>query len=445
VEATLLVIGLSYRTAPLAMRERFWIGENRRYEVLRQLKSAEGIEEVVVLSTCCRTEFLIWASEPTLAANSLLQFLASQHGLKLSEWQHFYRLLDEAALTHVLRVSSGLDSLVVGETEIAAQVEAAWEQARAIGAVGPFLKGVLEKALSISKKIHSDTPLGAETASVPAAAVQLARQVFGSLEGRKVLLLGTGKISELSARHIKEQGAATVVVIDQSPARAKEAAAGLGGTIAPLTDWWKCMLQADIVVSATGCPHVVLTQLEAERIAEERNRVALVILDLAMPRDVDPEVRRVDGIVLFDREAIEHAMKENAVEPPAAVDDAEKLVKAEAQGLSHRWKAESAVPTGVALRHRLEEICRLELETFIRERGPFTREQNQALHAIAAQVIQKIANSLVHELKELPEKEEQEQMTAVLMRLFHLPAANAGLAGIRAKRKRDERGQIAVH
>jgi glutamyl-tRNA reductase len=130
MEPTLMVIGLNHRTAPLAMRERFWIGENRRYEVLRKLKSAEGIEEIVVLSTCCRTEFLVWASEPTLAANSLLQFLGAEHGLKLSEWQHFYRLLDDAALNQIFRVTSGLDSLIFGEPQIVSQVKAAWEQAR---------------------------------------------------------------------------------------------------------------------------------------------------------------------------------------------------------------------------------------------------------------------------------------------------------------------------
>src|SRR5579863_4902162 len=139
MEPTLMVIGLNQRTAPLAMRERFWIGENRRYEVLRQLKSAEGIEEIIVLSTCCRTEFLMWASEPTLAANSLLQFLGTEHGLKLTEWEHFYRLLDECALTHVFRVTSGLDSLVLGEPESVSQVKSAWEQARTLSACGRFL------------------------------------------------------------------------------------------------------------------------------------------------------------------------------------------------------------------------------------------------------------------------------------------------------------------
>src|ERR1019366_642753 len=143
LEPTLMVIGLNHRTAPLVMRERFWIGENRRYEVLRQLKSAEGIEEGVVLSTCCRTEFLVWASEPTLAANSLLHFLSVGHGLKLSEWEHFYRLLYECALTPVFPVTCGLDSLVLGEPQIVSQVGAAWEEARSGSSAGRFLNALL--------------------------------------------------------------------------------------------------------------------------------------------------------------------------------------------------------------------------------------------------------------------------------------------------------------
>jgi glutamyl-tRNA reductase len=428
-----MVIGLNHRTAPLAMRERFWISENRRYEVLRLLKSAEGIEEVVVLSTCCRTEFLVWASEPSLAANSVLQFLGSEHGLKLSEWEHFYRLLDETALNHTFRVTCGLDSLVLGEPQIVSQVKSAWEQARTVGAAGRFLDSVLEKALSVSSRVRRETAIEKLAVSIPTAALDLARHVFGSLQGRRVLLLGTGKTSELSARQMAENGAGSVVVIDQSQGRANELAEKLGGTAASLADRWKCMLTADIVISATGCPHVVLTREEAERIAAERNRVALVILDIGMPRDVEPEVHRVDGILLYDLEGLEQAVKSTAADRTAAAAEAEQIVAAEAQAFRSKLKAESVVPTIVALRQRLDQICRQELESFIEERGPFTREQDQSLHAITAQVIQKIASSLARELKELPEKEEQERMTAAVTRLFHLEPPKQALAGTRSE------------
>ena len=439
LESTLMVVGLNHRTAPLAMRERFWIGENRRYDILRQLRSAEGIEEVAVLCTRCRTEFIVWASEPTLAANSLLQFLSSGYGLKLSEWQHFYRLLDSSALAHIFRVASGLDSLFLGEPQIAVQVEAAWQQACTIGAVGPFLNSALSKALEISKKVRSDTAIGKLAVSIPTAALDLARQIFGSLDNRRVLLLGTDEMCELSVRHIIAHGAGSVVVIDQSPGRAKELAEKLGGRSATIADRWKCMLNADIVIAATGCPHVVLTHDEAERIARERNRVALVIMDIGMPRDVDPDVRRVDGIMLYDLEGLERAIQQRTEDRLAASEEAEKIVVAATQTFWTKLQSQTSTPTIVALRNRLDEICRQEMESFLRERGPFTREQGQLLHAITAQVIQKIAGSLARELKDLPEKEEQERMTKAVTRLFHLESPKQALAGTRSKQQEDER------
>ena len=453
MEPTLMVIGLNHHTAPLAMRERFYIGENRRYEVLRKLKSAEGIEEIVVVSTCCRTEFLVWASEPTLAANSLLQFLGTEHGLKLSEWQHFYRLLDEAALNHIFRVTSGLDCLVLGEPHVVAHMKTAWDQAQTVGTAGRFLNAAVEMALAVSEQVHSKTSFSQWTVSIPSAAQELACQIFGSLQNRRVLLMGTGKMSELAARQMIERGAGSIVVIDQSATKAGELAEKLGGTVATLADRWKCMLRADIVISATGCPHVVLTREEAERIADERNRVALVILDIGMPRDVDPEVRRVDGILLYDLEGLERAVKGRGAERSIVVAQAEEMIAAEARVFSSKLKAQSVVPTSVALRQRLEEICRQELESFIAERGPFTREQDQSLHAITAQVIQKIASSLARELKELPEKEEQERMTAAVTRLFHLEPPQTALAGTRSERtgfdrERDQRREptpMAIH
>jgi glutamyl-tRNA reductase len=448
VDPTLLVIGLSHRTAPLVMRERFFIGENRRYEALRQLSRAEGIEEAVVLSIPCRTEFLIWASEPTLAANSLLHFLGTEHGLKLTEWEHFYRLLDDAALTHICRVSTGLDSLVPGERAIAGQIQAACEQARTVGAAGPFLNAIIDKALQIAEQVHGRTEIGKDMLPFPAAAAETAKEIFGSLEGRNLLLLGSGKTAAASARLMMQQGAGPLVVIDQLPVRARELAESLGGTSATLADRWNCMLRADIVITATGCPHVVLTREEAERIAEERNRVPLVILDIAMPRDVDPQVRRVDAILLYDLEGLERTIRNSVAVDLAAMERAEKIVEAEVQVFRTKIQAHGVVPTIVALRHSLEELCRQELDSFIEERGPFTREQDQSLHAITAQLLQKIASSLARELKGFPEKEEQERMTAAVTRLFHLDSPNQALAGTisdKRKQERNKRNTVAIN
>jgi len=436
-----MVIGVNHHTAPLAMRERFWVSENRRYEILRRLSNAEGIEEILIISTCRRTEFLLWASEPTLAANSILQFLGSEHGLRLSEWQHFYRLLDDAALTHIFRVASGLDSLVLCESQIVAELKAAWEQAQAVGASGPFLDATLDAALKLSRRVCEETAIHQLKVPIPMAAFELSRRIFGDLNGRRVLLLGAGEMSELAARRMIADGASPVVVIDQSPVRAAKLAETLGGAAANLGERWRRILEADVVLCATGCPHVILTREEAERIAAERNRVALVVIDLGMPRDVDPDVRRVDGILLYDIETLERTMRGDTLEPTKELADAEKMVAAEAHAFRTKLKTESSLPTIIALRQRLEEICRQELESFIAERGPFSREQDQSLHAITAQVIQKIASSLARELKEVSEKEEQAQMTAVIRRLFHLSSPNLALAGTRSEKHNNERSE----
>ena len=434
-----MVIGLNHQSAPLATRERFWIGENRRYEVLRKLKSAEGVDEVLVLSTRCRTEFMVWASEPTLAANSLLQYLAREHGLKLSEWEHFYRLFDEAAINHVFRIACGLDCQILCAPDVVANLTAAWEQARTVGAAGRSLNALLEQALRVVEKIRKDKPIGQTSVCLASMARDIAIRVFGSLEGRRVLLLGTGNAAENTARLLREYGAGPLVLIDQNAGLAQEMAQKLGATVATQTDRWGCLLKADIVISASGCPHYVLTREEAERIAAERNRVALLILDINLPRDIDPEVRRVDGVLLYDLDGLERTVHRPAAERTTALAEIEKIVAAEAHAFRSRMQAQTVAPTAVALQQRMEEICRQELESFIKERGPFTREQDQLLHAITAQVIHKIAGSLARELKDLPEKEEQEQMTRAVTRLFHLKPPQQALAGTRSKKEDDER------
>lgn len=438
LEPTLMLIGVNHFGAPLAMRERFWIGENRRYEVLRRLKDAEGIEEVLVLSTRCRTEFLVWANEPMLAANSVLQYLTAEHGLKLSEWEHFYRHLDDSVLTHVFRLACGLDCLLLCGLDAVTNLTAAWEQARTVGASGRYLNALLEQALTLSTKARQDHGTPDSSVCLATVARELSQQVFGSLQGRKVLLLGTGPAALSSAHLLLEQGAGPLVVIDKNPALAQEFAQKLGATAATQTDRWGALLKADIVISASGCPHYVLTREEAERIAAERNRVALLILDMNLPRDIDPEVRRVDGILLYDLDGMERGASRPIGERTALVAEIEKLIASEVQAFRGRMQAQIAAPTTVVLRQRLDEICRQELESFLKERGPFTREQDQLLHAITAQVIHKIAGSLARELKDVPEKEKQE-LTNAVTRLFHLQSPQPALAGTRSQKQQDER------
>ncbi len=434
MEPTLMVVGLNHRTAPVAVREHFWISENRRYEALVQLSRAEGIEEVIVLATCNRTEFVLWANDVTLAANSVMRLLGTEYGLKLCDWKHFYRLLDEAALLHIFRVASSLDSMVVGEPQIISQVKQAWQQAQKVGATGRFLDAVLQKALTVSKRVRSETAIGNAAVSVPYAAVELTRRIFGTLDNKKVLLLGAGKMSELSARGLLNHGASSVRVINRTLEHAAELATKLGGVAIAFEARWQHMAEADIIISSTSCPHTILSREEAElliheRQVRERDDRPLVIVDIALPRDIDPAVREVKGVFLYDLDDLENVVDHNTGEREAAAAEAQKILEAEAQGFRRKLMAERVVPTIIALRQRLDEICRQELDSFRQESGPFSKDQDEMFNAVMSRMTKRIAGSLARELKELPEKVEQEQMTTAVQRLFHLQTPEAALAG----------------
>ena len=424
-----MVIGLNHRTAPVAVREHFWISEGRRFEALAQLGRAEGIEEVIVLATCNRTEFLLWASDPSLASNSVLRFLSAEYGLKLCEWKHFYRLLDEAALLHIFQVACSLDSMVLGEPQIVSQVKAAWQQAQNSGSTGRFLDAVLQKALTVSKRVRNETGIGSSAVSIPYAAVELVRQVLGTLENKQVLVLGAGKMSELSARYLVNHGASSVCVSNRTYEHALELAAELGGNAAAFEERWQHLESADILISSTSCPHTILSRQEAEFIVKARAQRPLVVVDIALPRDIDPAVREVPGVFLYDLDDLEKVVQHNAREREEAAVQAQKIVAEEACGFRRKLLAERVVPTIVALRRRLDEICRLELESFRQECGPFSHDEDALLGDVAGRITRRIAGSLARELKELPEKTEQEQMTVAVQRLFHLQAQEPALAG----------------
>ena len=434
METTLMVIGVNQRTAGVAVRERFWISDDRRYAAMVQLSQAEGIEEAIVLTTGNRTEFLLWASDPSCAANSVLRLLTAQYSLKISDWEHFYRLLDDAALLHVLRVATGLDSLATGEPEIAELMKAAWQQAQEAGSAGRCLDAVMRKALAVAQRVASETAIGEFTQPFPRTVVELAGKIFGSVQDKQCLIIGSNKTSELSARALLDSGAAGLCVIDKTLERAQQLAAVLGVEAAPLDDRWQQMLKADIVVSSSGCPHTILTRDEVEAILAQRRQRELVLFDIAMPRDIDPAVRQLGGVYLYDSDDLQKVTLPNAAERQAAAADAQRIVAAEVQGFRHRVLAERVIPTMVALRQRLDEICRQELDTYREECGPFSKAEEATLLTLTSRLTQRIAASMARELKEVPEKVQQEQMTAAVLRLFHLNLPDSALASANASK-----------
>jgi len=434
LEPALIIVGINHHTSQVEVRERFWIGDARLYAALHELAGAPEIEEVVILATCNRTEFILWADDPDAASEVVRQFLIREHGLRPEEWSDFYRLAGEAALVHIFRVTSSLDSMVVGEPEITGQVKAAWAKAQQAGTTGRFLDAVFQKALTVSKRARNETAIGVAAVSIPYAAVELARQIFGSLAKRNVMVLGAGKMGEMSARYLLNEGASAVWVTNRTLGHAQALAKELGGEAVAFEDRWQRLAQADIVISSTGCPHVILSREDAVRIHESRQGRPIFLIDIAVPRDIDPGVRDVPGVFLYDIDDLEQVVERNRNERRAAATQAEKLVAVEARSFLRKLDGERVVPTIVALRSRLEELLEQELEGYRGEAGPLTPEQEQHLEALTARLARRIAGQLARELKQASARPEQDQLTAAIRKLFRLPKterterAVAGLA-----------------
>jgi len=392
VEPTLVVIGLSHHTAPIEVRERFWISGRRQAEALSRLSQGEGIDEIFVFSTCHRTEFVVWG-DATLAINSVLRFLTAEYDLKLCDWNRFYRLLDEQAMTHAFRVSCGLDSGRIAEEQIARQVNAAWQQARNAGSTGRFLDAVLRKALEVRRRVREETALGSYFASPSQRAVSLAEQVFGSLAERNVVVVGTGRMGEASLQILARLGARSICVISHTEADAHDLARRTGAKACAFEDRGTPLATADLVISATAAPGFVITAHDLNQVSPQRQGRKLVLIDLALPRDIDPGVREIEGVLLYNLEDLARA-----VEPPADVRDdelkAEAIVSQEVQEFEKELKTEGVAPAILALRQRLDEICRQELESFRLEQGPFPKDQDRLVAAVSARITHRIAGSL---------------------------------------------------
>ena len=418
MEPTLAVIGLNFRTSSVAIRERFWISEAGRSKALHHLVRSEGIEEVIVLTTCNRTEFILWTSDVPAAADSVLRFLAQEYQLRLCEWTHFYRLMDDVALAHILRVASSLDSMVLGEPEIAKHLSHAWSLAKEAGCTGRFLDSIVQKALNVSRRIRSELAIGDDTVSIPYATVELSMQELGDLSGREVLLIGAGHMSELAARCLMHGGASNFHVTSRTPAGAEQLAAKLKIRHVPFEQSRKYLETADIVVSSTSSAQYMISREQAEAVARAREHRPLVLIDIAVPRDIDPDVREVEGMRLFDIDDLEEAVRRNSGERQAAAAAAEKIICAEVCGFRRKLAAEQAVPALAVLRQHLDELCREEIDLVRKEFGPFTADQEQPLVALGTHITQRIAGLLARELKNPPEKGEPQILSNALQRLL---------------------------
>lgn len=419
LEPSLMVIGIGFRTAQVAIRERFWIGQARLRSTLANLAEAEGIEEVVVLSTCERTEFLIWANDPGLAANSVLHLLSSEFSLQLCEWKHFYRLLNEDALAHLFRLSAGLDSILLGSLA-SCELHTAWELGQQFGSAGKCLSTVLQKALEVGEWLRTYPGTEQAGVSVASVALDIAKQLFGSLERRRIVLLGSGRLAQLTANCAVNQGVSAMRIVNRSLEHAIDLAHKIGGNAAPLRDLTAELLAADVVICCASTQQILLRLDQIDRLVRDRKEQHLCIIDLALPRNVEAGVREVPGVFLYDLDDIQKALLHDPREQNLDVRRSEELAAAEAREFCRKLSREHATPMIAAVRECLDRLCHDEIETFQRERGPFSKQENHRLTELTSRITQRLASALVKQAKEVPETVDQEHIGGAIHRLLHL-------------------------
>lgn len=418
MEPTLMVIGISLRSAKLALRERFLLTATQKSEALTALVRSDAIDEVIVLSNCNRTEFLVWTQDASEAANSVLRYLTRSINLKLMEWSNYYRLVGDAAVLHVLRVASGTDAAVFGETEATNSLLAAWQQAQRASTTGRFLDALMTKAFTVASQVRQQIGTSGNMITVAEAAVSLCSECVGNLRQRRVLVLGAGQMALTTVRELQKAGAGAIMIVNRSWDHAQQLARQCGVKAAHAENLWEQVLRADVVVSAAS-QRVLITREELEIVMRERKEKHIFIMDLSVPRTVDPNVRTLEGVVVHDLDDL-CAATDQGEQRRAMLPVAERLIAQEAAGFRTKLLSESVLSTISAMRERLELICTQEMDQLREQFGPFTEDQEVALSTLSAHISQRISAALARQLKEMPGRNE---LTGALQQLFQLEVA----------------------
>jgi len=347
----LLALGISHKTAPVALRERLAFTESEASEFVKEATATAEVREAVVISTCNRTEVYLVVGDPVRAESEVLGLLARRASIRPTELaEAIYSPRNCDAARQLYRVTAGLESMIVGEAEIQGQVRRAHESAMRAGCTGPLSNRLFAAALTTGKRVRSETGIGSSRVSVPSVAVDLALSVLGTLEERHVIILGAGDTSELTARALADRGADTIFVANRHADRALSLAQRFGGSVVGLDGLPEELLRADIVLSSTSSPHPIVGREELELVMHERGQRPLLLIDIAVPRDIDPDCSRLEGVSLYDiddlQAVVERNLSSRASETPQALEIVEEEIRRFA-----RWLGQlDALPTVTALR-----------------------------------------------------------------------------------------------
>jgi len=417
----LIISGVSHKTAPVEIRERLAFPDDSLAHALAQLKARGGVSEALILSTCNRVEIVVAGEDDVDARGVVGEFLAETRQESTdSLGPCLYHHEGRAAIQHLFRVAASLDSMVVGEPQILGQLKSAYAVAKSEGAVSGLLDTVLSRAFRVAKRVRSETGIGQMAVSVSYAAVELARKIFGTLEGKTVLIVGAGKMSELSARHLRRSGASHIFVTNRTYERALDLANVFQGTPVEYTKFLSLLPEVDILIASSGAPHYILHKAEVQRVIAVRRNKPMFLIDIAVPRNIAPNVNEVDNVFLYDIDDLQGVVNANLREREKEAGHAEEIIAEEVERMLSRLKAQEVAPAIVSLREKWEEIRVAEIEKVRAKLGPLTPQQEEALAALTRGIINKIAHGPVSELRRQAGDPEGGHVVDAIRKVFHL-------------------------
>jgi glutamyl-tRNA reductase len=416
------LIGLNHKTAPVEVRELLAIPDSRLADAVRRLSQFPAVEEAFILGTCNRVELLV-SFLPTSPAPDLHGFIADWFQVDPDTLRsHFYELSGQDVIRHLFRVAASLDSMVVGEPQILGQVKEAYATARSVGAVHSQMDALLTRAFSVAKRIRTDTAVGSSAVSVASAAVDLAKKIFGTLESKRVYLVGAGKMSELAARHLLAHGAEAIFVANRTHERALQLAKAFSGQAILFEQLYDTAASADIIITSTGAPHAIFRKEHGEMFLQRRKNKPMFFIDIAVPRDVAPEMNEVDGIFVYDIDDLQSVVHSHVAGRQREAQRAEEIINLEVQRFSERLQTLDVVPTIVSLQDQVETIRQAEIDKVRGRLGQLTPEQELAVEAMTRGIVNKILHAPITTLKSAAKSKEAETTTVIdaVRRMFKL-------------------------
>lgn len=420
---------MNFKTAKVEVRGRVAWTADQLPDALTALRSLPGVVEGAVISTCNRTEIYAVLGKMLHGRELLLDFWAREKGVTRQDLASHYYLVGQEAANHLMRVASGLDSMILGETQILGQVKETYELAKDLDSVGKVLHALFNQAIACGKRVHTETAISQNAVSVSYAAVELARKIFGDLRDNRALLVGAGKMAGLTARHLVECGIAELLVCNRTLARAEEMAAEFGGRAVPMENLEDHLARADVVISSTGAPHVVITHDLVQRAMRARRSRPLFLVDIAVPPDVEGTVGSLDNVYLYNIDDLEAVVLANLEERAREAKNAERIIAEESSRFQFWLRSLDVVPLIRSLRDKAGEIREAELRRLFNRLPGLSERERQVIAASTALIVNRILNDPTVRVKEFAGGEDADVYLKAFSLLFNLPDGSPGVTG----------------